>query len=74
MKRYRYWLVLGAVFAIGFALGLNSAPLVVSKPAEEEKDYEALKKSYWWALKVKEQREEELNELSQRTGQNWGKP
>jgi len=74
MKRYRYWLVLGGVFVLGFALGLNSASVIVPKPAEADRDYEALQKSYWIALGWKEAREEQLNELSARTGQPWGKP
>ena len=66
------YLIPAATFVLGIAVGLNLAPVVEPATNEPDRDYETLRKSYWWALGLKERRENQLNDLSKKTGVQWG--
>jgi hypothetical protein len=73
----RWFLVLVAVFVTGVAVGMLCAPpteKVADADRDCDRDYERLQKSYWWALHLKERREDELIDMSLKTGIPWGKP
>jgi hypothetical protein len=66
-------LIFVAVFVTGVAVGMLCAP-PTEKVADADRDCERLQKSYWQALRWKEQRENELIDMSLKTGIPWGKP
>ena len=67
-------LIFVVVFVTGVAVGMLCAPPPEKAVVDTDRDYERLQKSYWQALRWKERREDELIDMSLKTGIPWGKP